>query len=86
MLAEAADLLRRKSANLVYVFIFSSALSCVRLSNASPVFYHVSGHGTFLKHNSSCVYILISELATLVVEMDKGGRTVLQLSMFPSFP
>lgn len=60
MLAEAADLLRRKSANLVFASMSSSALSCVRLSNAWPVFYHVSGHGTFLKHNRALFGRIIS--------------------------
>lgn len=62
MLAEAADLLRGKSATLVYVFTFSSTLSCVRLSNALPVFYHVSGHGTFLKHNRALLGGIVSLL------------------------
>lgn len=60
MLAEAADLLRRKSVNLASVSMSSSALSCVRLSNASSLFYHFSGHGTFLKHNRALFGGIIS--------------------------
>lgn len=51
MLAKSAYMLRKKLANSAFVLVSFSALSCLHLSKCLSLFYHVSGHGAFLKND-----------------------------------